>query len=62
VLGWEDYSQHIKGVNLKAILVKKAEVLWRCLSCGKLYARPDNKGATCPKCKPPSKVSKVHEE
>lgn len=35
---------------------KEVETLWRCLSCGKLYSRPDDKGATCPKCKPPSKV------
>ena len=30
--------------------VKDREVLWRCLSCGKLYTRPEETGATCPSC------------
>lgn len=30
--------------------VKEAEILWRCLSCGRLYTRPKETGATCPSC------------
>jgi rubrerythrin len=29
---------------------KEAEILWRCLSCGGLYCRPEETGATCPVC------------
>ena len=29
---------------------KDAETLWRCLSCGGLYGRLEETGATCPSC------------